>query len=144
VSSTGFWTVVVPPLPETLRGTGLPSGQLKSQSSTRTWVDSCDFTAHVVGLGARGHGCLSGSVAAGRHMAGSFLSGRSSVLSFRPHHGAVAQLVAHLVRNEGVRGSSPLSSTDITAGQRPSTDSGRGPLWSFGAEYSSKVQQLLI
>ena len=30
--------------------------------------------------------------------------------------GAVAQLVAHLVRNEGVRGSSPLSSTP---GQRP-------------------------
>jgi len=26
------------------------------------------------------------------------------------------------VRNEGVRGSSPLSSTDITAGQRPSPD----------------------
>ena len=39
---------------------------------------------------------------------------RATVLSFRPHHGAVAQLVAHLVRNEGVRGSSPLSSTDWT------------------------------
>jgi hypothetical protein len=49
---------------------------------------------------------------------------RAAVLSFRPHHGAVAQLVAHLVRNEGVRGSSPLSSTDITAGQRPSPDPG--------------------
>jgi hypothetical protein len=42
----------------------------------------------------------------------SFLTSRATVLSFRPHHGAVAQLVAHLVRNEGVRGSSPLSSTD--------------------------------
>jgi hypothetical protein len=29
--------------------------------------------------------------------------------------GAVAQLVAHLVRNEGVRGSSPLSSTMIAS-----------------------------
>jgi hypothetical protein len=38
------------------------------------------------------------------------------VLSFRPQHGAVAQLVAHLVRNEGVRGSSPLSSTDTEGG----------------------------
>ena len=40
-----------------------------------------------------------------------FRSGAQRVLSLLPHHGAVAQLVAHLVRNEGVRGSSPLSST---------------------------------
>jgi hypothetical protein len=36
------------------------------------------------------------------------------VLSFPTHHpvhGAVAQLVARLVRNEKVRGSNPLSST---------------------------------
>jgi hypothetical protein len=33
------------------------------------------------------------------------------VLQFRPHRGAVAQLVARLVRNEKVRGSNPLSST---------------------------------
>ena len=33
------------------------------------------------------------------------------VLSFLPHRGAVAQLVARLVRNEKVRGSNPLSST---------------------------------
>jgi len=33
------------------------------------------------------------------------------VLKFRSHHGAVAQLVARLVRNEKVRGSNPLSST---------------------------------
>ena len=43
-----------------------------------------------------------------------FLTGGATVLKFRPHHGAVAQLVAHLVRNEGVRGSSPLSSTEST------------------------------
>jgi hypothetical protein len=36
--------------------------------------------------------------------------------------GAVAQLVAHLVRNEGVRGSSPLSSTE-RPGQAPSPKS---------------------
>jgi hypothetical protein len=42
------------------------------------------------------------------------------VLSFRPHHGAVAQLVAHLVRNEGVRGSSPLSSTETDRDNRRS------------------------
>src|SRR5207342_2774764 len=36
--------------------------------------------------------------------------------------GAVAQLVAHLVRNEGVRGSSPLSSTK-PAGHDDSVDS---------------------
>src|SRR5665648_819225 len=74
----------------------------------------------------------------------SFLTGRAAVLSFRPHHGAVAQLVAHLVRNEGVRGSSPLSSTDRTAGQRPSPDPGRGPLRCLKAKYSNKTQQLLI
>jgi hypothetical protein len=64
----------------------------------------------------------------------SFLAGRDTVLSFRPHHGAVAQLVAHLVRNEGVRGSSPLSSTDITAepqvkGPLPSRDEGLCGVW---------------
>src|SRR5450759_3871712 len=48
-----------------------------------------------------------------------FLTRRAAVLSFRPHHGAVAQLVAHLVRNEGVRGSSPLSSTDRIYNRRP-------------------------
>src|SRR5947208_4295246 len=42
---------------------------------------------------------------------GRFRSAVQRVLSLLPHHGAVAQLVAHLVRNEGVRGSSPLSST---------------------------------
>jgi hypothetical protein len=65
------------------------------------------------------------------------------VLSFRPQHGAVAQLVAHLVRNEGVRGSSPLSSTDVAAGPRPSPDPGWGlcDIWgqSTAANYSSKV-----
>ena len=55
-----------------------------------------------------------------------FRTGRATVLKFRPHHGAVAQLVAHLVRNEGVRGSSPLSST---AGQRPVPGSGKGLFW---------------
>ena len=38
--------------------------------------------------------------------------------------GAVAQLVAHLVRNEGVRGSSPLSSTQVTA--PPGAAAGQG------------------
>jgi hypothetical protein len=66
------------------------------------------------------------------------------VLSFRPHHGAVAQLVAHLVRNEGVRGSSPLSSTDITAGQRPSPDPGRGRLRCLEAKRGQQLQRLLI
>ena len=36
------------------------------------------------------------------------------VLLFRPHQGAVAQLVARLVRNEKARGSNPLSSTTDT------------------------------
>ena len=67
-----------------------------------------------------------------------FLTGGATVLKFRPHHGAVAQLVAHLVRNEGVRGSSPLSSTDITAGQRPSPDPGRGPLSGLGPKYKQQ------
>ena len=40
-----------------------------------------------------------------------FLGGCALVLSFLPHRGAVAQLVARLVRNEKVRGSNPLSST---------------------------------
>ena len=55
------------------------------------------------------------------------------MLSFRPHHGAVAQLVAHLVRNEGVRGSSPLSSTDITAGQGSQPIRDEGLLWHWGS-----------
>ena len=37
--------------------------------------------------------------------------------------GAVAQLVAHLVRNEGVRGSSPLSSTNGWCPGEPLTPS---------------------
>jgi hypothetical protein len=43
----------------------------------------------------------------------------------------VAQLVAHLVRNEGVRGSSPLSSTDTTAvrGPLPIRDEGLCGVW---------------
>ena len=40
-----------------------------------------------------------------------FLGGCALVLSFLPHRGAVAQLVARLVRNEKARGSNPLSST---------------------------------
>lgn len=36
------------------------------------------------------------------------------MVGFAP--GAVAQLVAHLVRNEGVRGSNPLSSTTYVEG----------------------------
>jgi hypothetical protein len=43
---------------------------------------------------------------------------RSVILAEPVRHGAVAQLVAHLHGMEGVRGSSPLSSTDITAGHR--------------------------
>ena len=45
--------------------------------------------------------------------------------------GAVAQLVAHLVRNEGVRGSSPLSSTDERSTDERFTDErpGRWPRW---------------
>ena len=57
--------------------------------------------------------------------AGRFRLRRGRVLSLLPHHGAVAQLVAHLVRIEGVRGSSPLSSTP---GQRPFPGNGGGPL----------------
>src|SRR6476661_878214 len=59
--------------------------------------------------------------------AGRFRLRQGRVLSLLPHHGAVAQLVAHLVRNEGVRGSSPLSSTP---GQRPFPGNGGGPLTS--------------
>ena len=40
-----------------------------------------------------------------------FRAGCALVLSFLPHRGAVAQLVARLVRNEKARGSNPLSST---------------------------------
>ena len=75
---------------------------------------------------------------------GPFLTGWPTVLSFRPHHGAVAQLVAHLVRNEGVRGSSPLSSTDRSAQHQvrapfPIQEEG---LSDVGETSSSKVQPL--
>src|SRR5690349_14666688 len=43
---------------------------------------------------------------------GRFPSRAWLVLLFRPHQGAVAQLVARLVRNEKARGSNPLSSTN--------------------------------
>jgi len=72
-----------------------------------------------------------------------FLTGRAAVLWFRPHHGAVAQLVAHLVRNEGVRGSSPLSSTDKQQVKALSR-SGMRALVLPGAKYSSKQQSTAV
>ena len=71
----------------------------------------------------------------------SFLTRRAVVLKFRPHHGAVAQLVAHLVRNEGVRGSSPLSSTERTYNRRSKALSGTG-IRAFAVVWG-EVQQLL-
>ncbi len=48
---------------------------------------------------------------AARRGAAGFRAAARRMLRWLTHQGAVAQLVAHLVRNEGVRGSSPLSST---------------------------------
>jgi hypothetical protein len=75
-----------------------------------------------------------------------------SVLSFsagsrgvdRPS-GAVAQLVAHLVRNEGVRGSSPLSSTAAVLLQPPSKETGRSRtsrVPRVGQRYSVRVARM--
>ena len=94
----------------TVRGRSAGSAAVRSGRGRRSRMRRCVSSCPVSGprgrnrLGAR----ESHRPAAARS---GFWRPARSVLSFLPHRGAVAQLVARLVRNEKARGSNPLSST---------------------------------